>query len=98
MVDADPISLVPGSPEWLRELTASKVAAVLGLSPWQSRFSLWYRMSGGLPEEPQTPAQSTGDHREAGVAAWVADEFDLYLDPGGCWRNRERPWQVASPD
>jgi hypothetical protein len=37
-VNADPISLVPGSAEWLREMTASKVAAVLGLSPWESPF------------------------------------------------------------
>jgi putative phage-type endonuclease len=98
MVAADPITLVPGSPEWLAELTASKVAAVLGLSPWQSRFSLWYRMSGGLPEEPQTPEQSRGHYLEDGVARWLADQYRLQLAPGGCWRNRARPWQVASPD
>jgi putative phage-type endonuclease len=98
MVAADPITLVPGSPEWLRELTASKVAAVLGLSPWQSRFSLWYRMSGGLPEEPQTPEQSRGHYLEDGVARWLGDVYDLNLIPGGCWRNRDRPWQVACPD
>ena len=30
----------PGSPEWQRLMTASKVAAVLGLSPWQSPRNL----------------------------------------------------------
>ena len=38
--------LQPGSPDWQTRMTASKVAAVLGLSPWESRFSLWHRMSG----------------------------------------------------
>jgi len=25
----------PGNPEWLRVMSASKIAAVLGLSPWE---------------------------------------------------------------
>lgn len=98
MLAAEPISLQPGSPEWLREMTASKVAAVLGLSPWESRFSLFYRMAGGLPEEPQTPELARGHYLEDGVARWLADAYDLNMTPGGCWRNRSRLWQVASPD
>jgi putative phage-type endonuclease len=98
MVDADPISLTPGSPEWLRELTASKVAAVLGLSPWESRFSLWYRMSGALFPEPQTPQQERGLYLENAVVAWLADQYRLTVVPGLCWRNHARSWQVASPD
>ena len=27
--------------EWLRRVTASKVAAILGLSPWASPYSTW---------------------------------------------------------
>lgn len=97
-MNADPIVLEPGSPEWHRELTASKVAAVLGLSPWESRYSLWWRMRGALPLEQQTRAQTRGHYLEDAVARWLADQYNLTLAGGGCWRNRERPWQVASPD
>jgi putative phage-type endonuclease len=95
---ADPIDLEPGSPEWLRELTASKVPAILGLSPWESRFSLFYRMSGAVPDAPPTPEQARGHYLEDGIARYVADQYGLTLAPGRCWRNRERPWQCASPD
>jgi hypothetical protein len=98
MVDADPIVMDPGSPEWIRCMTASKVAAVLGLSPWQSRFSLWYEMAGAVEHQSGTPQQARGHYLEDGVARWVADQHGLTLAPGGCWRNRTRPWQVASPD
>ena len=40
----------PGSEEWLAAradgLGGSEVAAVLGLSPFESRFSLWHRKAG----------------------------------------------------
>jgi predicted phage-related endonuclease len=99
MIAADPIVMDPGSPEWVRCMTASKVAAVLGLSPWQSRFSLWYEMAGAVEHQAGTPQQARGHYLEDGVARWVADQHGLtHIAPGGCWRNRARPWQVASPD
>lgn len=91
--------LIPGSPEWRREMTASKVAAALGLSPWESRFSLWHKLAGQLDfDDLQTSAQSRGHFLEPAVAAWLADQTGLHLRPGGCWRNAEHPWMVASPD
>lgn len=98
MSTADPIELEPGSPEWLREMTASKVAAVLGLSPWQSRFSLWYEMAGQVPHGDGTAQMARGHYLEDGIARYVADQYGFNVGPGLCWRNRERPWQVASPD
>lgn len=44
----------PGSPAWLKLVSASKVAAIVGLSRWESPYSLWHRMAGHLaPEEPK---------------------------------------------
>lgn len=96
--DADPIVLEPGTPEWLREMTASKVAAVVGLSPWQSRFSLWYEMAGLVPHQGPTPQMDRGHYLEDAVARWLSDQYGFEIEPGLCWRNRSRPWQVASPD
>ena len=41
----------PGSAEWSRRMTASKVAGVLGLSKWASPYSTWLRMKGLLPSD-----------------------------------------------
>jgi putative phage-type endonuclease len=91
--------LDPGSPEWLRLMTASKVAAVLGLSPWESRFSLWHRLAGQLEGKPETASTLRGHYLEAGVAAFLADQYPmLRFGRTGTWVNKARPWQSATPD
>lgn len=97
-MNADPIVLEPGSPQWQGEMTASKVAAVLGLSPWDSPFSLWYKMAGYVEPEPQTDQQSRGHYLEPAVVAWLRDQYQLTIAPGGCWRHKRRRWQVSTPD
>lgn len=89
----------PGSPEWMQRMTASKVAAVLGLSPWESRFSLWNRMAGLIDSQPDTDQTRRGHYLESAVADWFHDqhaEFELW--PGEAWAHPERDWQAASPD
>lgn len=90
----------PGSPEWLATMSASKIAAVVGLSSYESRFSLWHRMAGLLPnEEPPAANLSRGHYLEAGVAAWFADQHpDWQIRPGGCWAAADEPLFTASPD
>lgn len=92
-------NLEPGSPEWLQLMTASKVAAVLGLSPWESRFSLYHRMAGYLAAKPETVATRRGGYLEDGVAAWLADQYPhLRFGRTGTWVNKARSWQCATPD
>jgi len=99
MLAADPIDLTPGSAEWMSLMTASKVAAVVGLSPYVSHYTLWHVLAGNLPpDDAMTPAQRRGHLLEDAVARYVAEEHDLLISPGGSWRNRERPWQAATPD
>jgi putative phage-type endonuclease len=98
VIPADPIELYPGTDEWVREMTASKVAAVLGLSPWQSPFSLWYEMAGAIEHAGPTTAMQRGHYLEDAIARWLGDQHGVELLPGLCWRSRTRPWQVASPD
>ncbi len=99
-MNATPLpNFAPGSPEWMRRMTASKVAAVLGLSPWESRFSLWHRMAGLIDPQPETDQTRRGHYLEDAVCRWFADQHDdLWLEPGYAWAHRERPWQAASPD
>lgn len=91
--------LQPGTPEWLQLMTASKVAAVLGLSPWESRFSLWHRMAGQLDAKPETAQTQRGHYLEDAVVAWLSDQYpDLRFGRTGTWVNKARPWQSATPD
>lgn len=100
MVDARVIDPVPpGSDEWLGYMSASKVAAIVGLSSYESRFSLWQLMSGNVAPEPQTAIQSRGHYLEPAVAAWFADQHPEYeVLPGATWTRDDYPWMLASPD
>lgn len=61
----------PGTPEWCLVMSASKVPVALGLSPWQSPFSLWHDMTGRTVRDvEQTPAMARGHFLESGVLAW----------------------------
>lgn len=95
----------PGSPEWEQArgglvVTATEIPAVLGLSPWQSKFSLWHKKA-GLPSPPFAinEAMEWGIRLEPAVAAKWAEEHPEYrIVEAGTWRHKDRPWQVATPD
>lgn len=90
--------LVPGSPEWLQTISASKIASIMGLNPWTSRFTLWHRMAGNIVE-PQTDEMRRGHYLEPAILAWLEDQHDLLLDDApGTWRHREHEWATANPD
>jgi putative phage-type endonuclease len=93
----------PGSPEWLAARTAalggSEIAAVLGLSPFESRFSLWHRKNGMAAPVAENEQMEWGKRQEPIIAVKYADMHpELRVEPTGMWRNRLRPWQVVSPD
>jgi putative phage-type endonuclease len=95
----------PGTPEWDEAraglcITATEIAAVLGLSPWASPFSLWHKKA-GLPTPPfeSNPAVEWGNRLEDAVAQKFGDEHpELELRKTGTWRHRDRDWQRATPD
>jgi putative phage-type endonuclease len=99
----------PGSAEWQAArrhgIGGSEIAAVLGLSPFESRFSLWHRKIGLAAPVQQNDVMYWGNRLEA----VVRDEFNLrhsaFPDgegpgavPIGTWRHAARPWQIANPD
>lgn len=89
----------PGNPEWLTRMSASKIAAVVGLSQWESRFSLYHRMTGILPPEPDDDIKRRGHYLEPAIAAWFADQHpDWDIQETGTFLHPERDWQAATPD
>lgn len=94
-----------GSPGWYAArqgaLGASEIAAVLGLSPWQSRFSLWHLKRGNIPPEPERAEMEWGKEMEALIARRFAREHAAEgwrVQRIALYRNRTRRYQIAQPD
>jgi putative phage-type endonuclease len=94
----------PGSDEWhaARQdgIGGSEIAAVLGLSPWESAFSLWYRKRGITPPRQANTEMDAGRRLEPVICDVFEErhpEFRLQRSPG-TFRSRERTWQIANPD
>lgn len=71
----------PGSPEWLQIITPSKVAAILGVSRWESPYRLWHRMKGLVPPEPPADRFDVGHAAEQMLAE--------------LWRIQNPTWQLS---
>lgn len=77
---------------------ASEVAAALGISPWDSPFSLYWRkrLGGNVDESPQ---MEWGTRLEDAIAAKFVDAHpEAQVLPGGLYRHPEHEWMLATPD
>lgn len=91
------------SAEWWKAregaLGGSEIAAVVGTSPWTSKYTLWHRKAGRITEEPESESMSWGKRLEGPICErWWEDYPDLFPLPGGTYKNTERRWQLANPD
>lgn len=91
------IDLKPGSPEWCRRVSPSKVAAILGVSPWDSQRAMYHKMRGEVPWDDETPAMERGTLCEPAVLAWWRKhhEHEGWEDQPS-WTLGD--WCVATPD
>jgi putative phage-type endonuclease len=91
--------------EWLARrqagIGASEIAAVMGISPYDSPFSLWWKKHMGWSTDTNEEMR-IGSHLEDAIASWFEEESDplqnLVFRPAGLFASAERPWQVATPD
>lgn len=93
----------PGSDDWhaarAQGVGGSEIAAVLGLSPFESRFSLWHRKQGLVSPVEENPQMYWGTRLEPAICdefaarrpTWRIIKAPTYAGPG-------RPWQIANPD
>lgn len=97
----------PGSAEWhaarAKGLGGSEIAAVLGLSPFESRFGLWHRKAGLLGQVEETDPMEWGKLLEPLIAQkWLTrtqqDHGLGFALETGMWHAPGRPWQIANPD
>jgi putative phage-type endonuclease len=93
----------PGSDEWLEarrtRVGGSEIAAILGLSPYESAFSLWHRKRGEVAPVELNPRMEVGNYVEDAIAKWFADQHpEFTVVRTGTWVHPDRPWQLANPD
>lgn len=91
------------SPEWhtaRREgVSASEIAAVLGLSPWESPYSLWHRKAGTLGPQDENPSMRWGRRLEDAIADEYAERHpEFTVHKVGLLAHAQRTWQLATPD
>lgn len=91
------------TPEWYEArqatISASEIAAVMGLSPWMSPFDLWWLKRTGDDSNGET----SGMRRGLRLESLVLDDFrdahpEFCVMPAGLILNNERPWQACTPD
>lgn len=89
--------LTPGSPEWIKRVSPSKVAAIIGVSPWDSQRSIWHKMRGDVPWDEETAAMERGTLCEPAVLNWWRKHTHH-----GEWAEQVTTtladWCVATPD
>lgn len=77
---------VPGTQEWLRLITPSKIPIILGVSPFKSPYALWHEMHGDI--NPPPISQETEN-----VFAWGHDAEDSLVN---WWRRHNPGWRTNS--
>ena len=89
----------PNSDEWFTTVSASKVPAITGASPWDSPYSLFRRMKGHVEPEGDDDVKSAGRYHEPGIAAWLRDQLpELIIRPCGTFTAAANPRHTAAPD
>lgn len=94
--------MIAGDAEWTKLITASKVAAILGVSPWDSPRSVWHQMRGDVERGPQSEVMSRGHYLEPAILAWWRDQYEIGHDEGREYQlqpeYRLGDWAAATPD
>lgn len=89
-----------GSPAWHQQrqtaLGGSEIAAVLGLSPWESAFSLWHKKAGHHLSEDGNASTEWGTRLEPAILdKWCEGRTEAPLTRRTYLRD---DWMLASPD
>ena len=90
----------PGTPEWAHLITASKIPAILGLSTWDSPYSLWCKATGRIDAGGQeSSAAMRGTALESALLTWLGSILeDSRVRPGRTYASNTHPAWQATPD
>ncbi|MFE2073666.1 YqaJ viral recombinase family nuclease [Streptomyces misionensis] len=93
----------PGSEAWhaarAQGIGGSEIAAVLGLSPHESAFSLWHRKQGLVGPVEESEEMYWGKEHEPAICRRFAREHPEWAVQGSAtYASAGRRWQIANPD
>ncbi|HEX5567415.1 MAG TPA: YqaJ viral recombinase family protein [Streptomyces sp.] len=93
----------PGTPEWhaarANGVGGSEIAAVLGISPYESPFSLWHRKRGNVGPVEETEETYWGKAHEPAICNRFAELHpELTVVPSPTYAATGRPWHIVNPD
>lgn len=91
------------TPEWYEarreRVSASEIAAILGLSPYVSPFDLWWQKRTGSDSQSESKGMRRGRRHEPMIIEDFEEEHpEFRVLPSGLIVNNARPWQVCTPD
>jgi putative phage-type endonuclease len=93
-----------GSEAWhdarFKGIGGSEIASILGINNFKSRYVLWMEKAGIIPRnQDDNPLFEWGHRLEPVIIEKFAEAHPEYqVLPGGSWRNKDRPYQLANPD
>jgi len=91
-------------PRWHAErragVTATDITAIIGISPYDSAYSLYHKKTGAIPDgQPDGDRLRLGRYLEPLITQRWFEQNDQSIYTGAqLWRSTERPWQMATPD
>lgn len=93
----------PGTTEWHAARAAgiggSEIAAVMGISPYESRFSLWHRKQQLIAPVEESEVMYWGKvHEPAICERFETLHPDLRVAYSPTYAAADRRWQIANPD
>lgn len=93
----------PGSDAWhaarSQGIGGSEISAVIGLSPYESAFSLWHRKRGLIEPVEESTEMYWGKKHEPTICDEYAKQHpDQLVIPAGTYHGTGRPWQIVNPD
>ena len=93
----------PNTPEWdairSKGIGGSEIAAIVGLSPWQSKFSLWHQKRGTIGKQDVNAGMRWGTLLEPVIChVWADLHPEFVALSAGTYRHEERTWQLANCD
>jgi putative phage-type endonuclease len=82
-----------------RGVTASEIPAIMGLSPYESEYSLWCKKTGLVEDVHQDSDRlRLGRELEPLIVRRWEEAGDGLAVMAGLYRSSARPWQMATPD
>jgi putative phage-type endonuclease len=76
----------------------SEIAAVVGLSEYDSPLDVYRRKRGLEDEKLSTEAMEAGNRLEPAICDWAGDALGLALVPSDTLRHPDNDWMFATPD